>query len=920
MRRPRNALGSLLALLVAGMLALPALAAADPALPPGFQDETVFSGIEQPTNFRFAPDGRVFVAEKPGRILVYENVNDPTPEVFAELRGDVYDNGDRGLLGLALDPGIDSGRPYVYALYTWDHVLGEPWDPAKPKYGTPGVPGDPSCPAQNSSGSCLVSGRLVKLTEDPLNPNKALQEAGRPKQEQLLEGWCQQFSSHSIGEVEFGPEGALYVSGGDGASYESIPDWGQLGTGTGPSGFVNACGDPPSAKGTAPLRANARGGALRSQNPDLLNGKILRIDPDTGAPFPGNPITTGTENAQRTVAMGFRNPFRFTLDPTTGELYSGIVGSSEIEEIDRFPIAPSERYNSGWPCYEGTEPQYQFVGLGIKVCEDLYKTPGSTAKPFFSYSHRQTVVPDDECPTASGSAVGGVSFYRGSQFPPAYKGAFFFADSVRGCVWVMKAGADGKPDPTTTERFLREGRIYPGVEIAEGPDGYLYYADLFSDEGAGEGEIHRVAYKPTSPTARLVAEPPYGLYSAGKFETTLKAGGSSDPQGQALTYEWDLDESGTFVAGGPEKTVTFTKAEQEAREGVGNSPNRVIAVRVENPEGLTSIARVTVYPGDKPPVAKISEPSSSLEWAVGDQIDLAGEAKDAQGNPINFGLRYYWITRLAHCPDPSQPTACHVHPLQTISGYQFSSLIAPQHDYPSYIEILLRVSDERDLQSEPVVLKLQPKTVDVSLESDPPGIPLSVASTEAAAPFAIKSIDGAEIQLVAPESPVLACQRYRFVSWSDKGPREHPVLTDEDLQLTANFELLGPEPNCGGGGGENGGGENGGGTGGGTGGGDTGGGKVDQPPPPPPVTVVPAPKMNLKPAKQTSKRVAKFGFAAAGAPAYQCRLDKKKWAPCRSPRTYRGLAPGPHTFRVRAAGSDGSPLTKATAYSWKVVS
>ena len=90
-----------------GLLLFSASAAAEPALPEGFQDEVVFEGLEQATNFRFAPDGRVFVAEKPGQIVVYENLNDLSPEVFADLRGDVYDNGDRGLLGLALDPNLN---------------------------------------------------------------------------------------------------------------------------------------------------------------------------------------------------------------------------------------------------------------------------------------------------------------------------------------------------------------------------------------------------------------------------------------------------------------------------------------------------------------------------------------------------------------------------------------------------------------------------------------------------------------------------------------------------------------------------------------------------------------------------------------------------------------------------------------------
>lgn len=189
-----------------GVLALAAPASADPALPTGFQDEVVFAGIEQPTNFAFAADGRVFVATKPGEILVYDDLEDDSPEVFADLRGDVYDTGDRGLLGLALDPNFTQGSPYVYALYTWDHVLGTAWDPADPEYGKPGTVGDPTCPAQNPKGNCLVSGRLVRLTEDPLNPNHATQAGGRPVEQELLQGWCQQFDSHSVGDLGFGPK------------------------------------------------------------------------------------------------------------------------------------------------------------------------------------------------------------------------------------------------------------------------------------------------------------------------------------------------------------------------------------------------------------------------------------------------------------------------------------------------------------------------------------------------------------------------------------------------------------------------------------------------------------------------------------------------------------------------------------------
>ena len=871
------------------VLAAAPTAQADPALPPGFQDEVVFEGLEQPTNFRFAPDGRVFVAEKPGRILVFDDLEDTTPTVFADLRAGVYDNGDRGLLGLELDPEYTTGRPYVYALYTWDHLLGESWDPTDPKYGTPGVSGDPGCPSQNSSSSCLVSGRLVRLKEDPLNSNQALEEGGLPKEEELLQGWCQQFSSHSIGELQFGPEGALYASGGDGAAYESIPDWGQLGN------TPNPCGDPPSPAGTTPSPvAESQGGALRSQNLKLLNGAILRLNPDTGAPFSGNPlIGNGNLNAERTVAKGFRNPFRFTFDSQTGEIYSGNVGSSEIEEIDRFQAPPSSIYNSGWPCYEGIQRQFQFKELGLNVCSALYAgEPTSTSLPFFNYSHKQTVVPDDECPTASGSALSGLSFYEGDQFPAAYKGALFFADAVRGCIWAMFPDEDGNLDPSTTVRFLREGNVYPGVKIIEGPGEYLYYADLLSDEGSGAGEIHRIAYRPNSPTARLEAKPPYGLYDgSGDFETTLDASKATDPESDPLTYEWDLDEDGVFEISGSEKTqeLTFTEAEQEAREAAKPklSANRVIAVRVEDDEDFTSVARVTVYPGDKPPVPTITKPEGGFQWGVGEEIKLGAKAIDAKGAEINEPLPYYWETRMAHCPDLSNPTACHVHPLQTFAGIRSPEFVAPQHDYPSYIDVVLRVSDKRGL-SGTATLKINPRTVNLSLSSDPSGIELLAGATEAVTPFSMPSIADSEILLSAPATVGLNGYTYTFQSWSDGGARSHPVVTDADASYRATYS----------------------------------GGPSPPPPPPPPVAdkTPPATKLGGHPPKKTGKRTARFAFSSSeGGSTFRCKLDRKPYKPCRSPQLYGGLKPGAHSFKVVATDAAGNADPTPPGFSWKVL-
>ncbi len=89
--------------------------------------------------------------------------------------------------------------------------------------------------------------------------NHAEEASAEPVQHELAQGWCQQFSSHSIGDLRFGPEGALYASGGDGASFSSA-DYGQFGD------EPNPCGDPPSPAGTALTPPTAEGGSLRSQN------------------------------------------------------------------------------------------------------------------------------------------------------------------------------------------------------------------------------------------------------------------------------------------------------------------------------------------------------------------------------------------------------------------------------------------------------------------------------------------------------------------------------------------------------------------------------------------------------------------------------------------------------------------------------
>jgi glucose/arabinose dehydrogenase len=308
--------------IVTGTTSTPAHAA---TLPTGFQERVVFSGLTNPTAVRFAGDGRVFVAEKRGVIKVFDSLTDTTPTTFADLNVNVYNFWDRGLLGMALAPNFAT-NPYVYVLYTYDHELGS--SAAAPRWGTPGVYSDP-CPTPPgaTSDGCVVSARLSRL--------QASGNTMSGSEQVLVEDWCQQYPSHSIGTVEFGADGALYASGGDGASF-NFADWGQDGS------PLNPCGDPPGGVGAALTPPSAEGGALRSQDlrttsdPVSLDGSIIRVDPATGAGLQNNPLAASSDpNARRIIAHGLRNPFRFTPRPGTDELWIGDVGCHGAGSFDR---------------------------------------------------------------------------------------------------------------------------------------------------------------------------------------------------------------------------------------------------------------------------------------------------------------------------------------------------------------------------------------------------------------------------------------------------------------------------------------------------------------------------------------------------------------------------------------------------------
>ncbi|HLT97023.1 MAG TPA: PKD domain-containing protein, partial [Acidimicrobiia bacterium] len=473
--------------------------------------------------------------------------------------------------------------------------------------------------------------------------------------------------------------------------------------------------------------------------------------------LPDNPSDSDDPIGSLIVAHGLRNPYRMTVRPGTNEIYIADVGYNTWEEINRILDPTAGVLNFGWPCYEGPVPQDGYAWFGM--CQDLISGDyGPVTAPFFAYRHNRDIQhpEDDDCPPAetgqmsrTSSSTTGLAFYTGSSYPSQYDGALFGADYSRGCIWVMRAGADGRPNPSTVSVFHFEPTVQGAegitpVDLETGPDGRIYGVSIM------KGHIFRFNWTGANdaPTAVIDAEES----EDNELEWILDGTRSIDPENKELTYAWDLDNDGLF------DDETDGVVSRQFTPG----PHR-IGLRVTDIDGASSSTSIVIQVANTVPQATIHTPSSSFRWAVGETISYSGSGFDDEDGTIP-GSQMHWAVILHHCGDDG---SCHEHHVRSTVG-ESGSLSAPEHEYPSWLELRLTVEDSWGPDSSSTAsVRLDPKTVQISVKSEPEGINVGAGTT----PFSDTVIVGSRISLAAPTTVERCGRTLQFSHWSNGGTR-----------------------------------------------------------------------------------------------------------------------------------------------------
>ncbi len=440
--------------LAIAVLALPALAA-----PPPISLTQLAQGLAQPVSITHARDGRLFVTEQAGRVLIW-NGSAVLVQPFLDIRGRVLLGSEQGLLSVAFHPSYQANG-FFYANYT------------------------------DLGGDTVISRFSVAAG----NPNDALENS-----ERVLLRIAQPYANHNGGQLQFGPDGYLYVGMGDGGS-----------------GFDPEC---------------------YAQRDNTLLGKMLRLDvnqnvdqpPYHGIP-PSNPFGGAGPPLNEIWAKGLRNPWRFSFDRLRGDLFIGDVGQNSREEVSFQPRASAGGENYGWKMMEGNLCLGSTAGCPGAV-------PGCNAPaykaPILDYDH-----------DGGGCSVIGGYVYRGSRIPGLY-GSYLYGDFCTGELWAAEKHG------TAWQSFDLAPTLSGLTSFGEDGDGELY--------AVGSGRLYRLD-GPALPTSCQPGPNRLCLVN-GRFqvEVSWRTGAGQQGAGQAVPLTADSGYFWFFNAANPELFVKVRDA------------------------------------------------------------------------------------------------------------------------------------------------------------------------------------------------------------------------------------------------------------------------------------------------------------------------------------------------------------------------
>jgi glucose/arabinose dehydrogenase len=465
-------------------------------------------------------------------------------------------------------------------------------------------------------------------------------------------------------------------------------------------------------------------------------GKVHRINSDGTVPT-DNPFYDGSgPNVDSIWARGLRNPFRAYYDPPTGRFFIGDVGgndpSTSKEEVD----LGVRGADYGWPATEGP-------------CS------APCTSPLLWYPH-----------AGRDAAVTGGFVYHGTAFPPAYRGAYFYADYAQN--WIRGVTLDAGGNVSGSFNFEPADGSVDGpygdiVYLAEGPDGALYYADLgYSDDSGafGVSKIRRIKYVQNNqaPVVNVSATPTSGPTP---LDVAFSSAGSSDPEGQPLTYQWTFGDGTTSTEANPTHTYTTAGAYQ---------------VRLTVSDGVnSSLSTPLTISAGSVPTATVLAPTDGAHFRAGDVITFSGEGTDPDDGALPASA-FTWNIDFLHDG--------HVHPGTPITGVTSGTFTIPTtgHDFSgnTRYRITLTVRDSTGLTATRSVT-IWPEKVNLGFDTVPTGRTLYLDGIARTTPFVADTLVG-YVHTVDARNQTSGSTSYTFASWSDGGAQQHTITVPETAQ------------------------------------------------------------------------------------------------------------------------------------------